>query len=514
MAALLLAFSFQAFAQNGTIILKNGDEYKGYVAKQTFGNEAEATIRFTQMIINVDMSSQKNVVSEKVRLSDLSEEWQKWVSDNEKTENYGDEKVVTLSTMSIQGYERMKYYVLERGTKYSKCITLTPGQVQCKMSDIYCFLKASRATTLLTDIDDIVTTKTGNFTGIMLEQYPGKQMKIWDKSDKGIHVVNADEVLFVGKAAFNPELSLWCQTPVLERLQTKEGYYSEYGLLTKYGTEMTLMTKTTTQLFKLSDVLSIERIDNPDYSPSYDIILGPDEVVINRDKKLSFVDFVERTYSNTFSLYVMDSAKEKDLTVVTDASVSIETSLSGISGVNVFEAKLRDVTVSRKEKMSMWSYSFEDMYRSTVTVEQNLSMNGTSKIDFTLPAPGIYVVFIKSLGRAWVIKYDPSAKVSPDVTVSGDGLVVVGDKKLLKKAGIPQNIEDIDASKINRKYALIVDKATCNEIKLSSPYYQILSTVPEESIDIAIDKDGNAIVKILNPDKFWSNLDCFVIQLM
>lgn len=507
-AAVLLTISLQSMAQPGTITMKNGTEYKGYIAKQNFDKEATVTIKFTQMIINVDMTAQNGVVSESVRLSDLSKEWQKWVIDNGKAESNGSEKVVTLSTMSIQGYERMKYYVMERGSKYAKCITLTPGQAQCKMSDIYCSLKPLREATLLTDIDDIVATKFGTFVGVLLEQYPGKQMKIWDKKDKTIHIANSDEVLYVGKAVFNPELPMWCQTPVVERLRTKEGYYSDYGLITRYGNEITLVTKTTTQLFQISDLLSLERIDNPDYAPVYDIFLAPNEVVLNRDKKLSFIDFDERTYSNTFSLYVLDSSKEKDLTPISDNKVTIETSMPDISDVYVVEAKRREITVSKKEKKQMWSYSFGDVFKSAIKVVQSKSMNGTTKIDFSLPSPGVYVVFVKSIGRTWVINYNPSVKAS-----SSEGIVVIGNKKFLEKAGVPKDLSKLNVSDIKTKYSTRVDKASCKEIKVPSTKYQILSEIDKASYTIDTDSNGGVVLKIINSESFWGKIGCVVIQL-
>jgi len=168
---------FNAAAQNETITLKDGTIIKGYISKQDL-REGKAEITYSELTTNVKVSDILNEVTLKKDYDDLSDAWKAWAVTHNKFVNEGGRKTLRMTSMVIPGHNKNDYVILERGTKYLKCFTISDGVIERQVSDIYCIQKAERNSTLLTDVDDIIKTDTKSICGVILEQYPGIQIKI------------------------------------------------------------------------------------------------------------------------------------------------------------------------------------------------------------------------------------------------------------------------------------------------------------------------------------------------
>ncbi len=407
---------FSALAQNEIITLKDGTIMKGYIAKQTFAT-GKVEIAYSELTTNVKVSEILNEVNFKRDCDELSDLWRDWAIANNKFVNEGGKKVLRMTSMIIPGHNKADYVILERGTRNLKCFTISEGVLERSISDIHCIQKLERNTTLLTDVDDIIKTEDKAITGVILEQYPGIQVKIWDKNDGTVHIVNYNEIRSIGKNRFNSDYSLWEQSPYIETLITEKGY-GEEGVIIENGMsgDVNLVFATPdgqgemTRQYSYKDIKGIKKKINLNYKPIYDIILPEGESRINRDSLINFVTINEYQYVGPFKLYYLDAEADSAAVVINTKNVFIETNTSEISDVYVFKGTKRAATITEnKEQTQLYTYTYADLFQSEVDVKKTISINGTTKLEFEVPEFGDYFVYLRKLNKCWFFKcQDPN----------------------------------------------------------------------------------------------------------
>ena len=412
----VLICCFNAVAQNETITLKDGTIIKGYISKQDF-TEGKVEISFSELTTNVKISEVLNEVNFKKEYEELSDSWKAWADANNKLVNEGGKKILRMTSMVIPGHNKNDYVILERGTKSMKCFTISDGAIERAVTDVYCIQKNERNSTLLTDIDDIIKTDTKSITGVIMEQYPGIQVKIWDKNDGSVHIVNYNEIRSIGKSAYNSDYSIWEQSPYLERLITANGK-GEEGIIIENGFtgDVNLVFATPdgkgemTRQYAYKDIKGITKSINKDYRPLYDIILPEGESRINRDSVITFASIKEYQYMGPFQLYYLDSKEDSSAVVINTKKVFIETNTPDITDVYVFKGTKRTATVTAdKEQMELYTYTYADLFQSEIDVEKTVTINGTTKLEFTVPDFGEYFVYLRKHNKCWFFKcQDPN----------------------------------------------------------------------------------------------------------
>lgn len=436
-AAMMLS-GVSLFSQNQTITLKDGTVYEGFISRQnnTTGFGEISYSRMTKTIPSDDVQGRR---TEKRELSSLSKEWQDWAVENNKVETVGKGKYLSLTTMTVKNQSSRDYYVLISGAKYLTVFTISEGTETCKMSDIESIRKAERDNTLLTDVDDIVQTDNVTYTGVILEQIPGKSFTIWNKSDRTVHQIDYTDVRSVGKGRYNQDYSIWKQTPYLERVQLKNrttgnGLVIENG----FGQDINILFAARsgdgmdTRQYRYADIVAVERLRNPEYTPLYDIVLDEGESRINRDSTLIKVETIQLVNKDSSKFFVIDPSKMNLVANVVTKNVFIETNTTGVSDIYVTKALiLSDMPVSMiatkdnkvaqddgkkakkskknkepEETIDLYSYTYTTLFESDIDAEVETSINGTTKISFTLPEPGIYFVYLRRVGTCWAINYE------------------------------------------------------------------------------------------------------------
>lgn len=428
-----MTVSVMAFSQNQTITMKDGTVYEGFISHQNY-IDGTGEISYSKVTKQIPTDQIHGKRTEKKELQSLSQDWQDWAVANHKVELSGkDKKYLSLTTMTVAGVTK-EWYILVSGSKYVTAFTLTKGTDFCMMKDIVSISKPERSETLLTDMDDIIQTDGVSYSGVLLEQKPGVSYTIWSNEDKSVHSIDFADVRSVGKARFNPDYSIWSQTPVLERLTLKQGVTAEglilettftpsFGFLfaEKSGDGMN------TRQYPLNEVKSVERYINKDYAPVYDIVLGENESRVNRDSVLVEAEIEFIYTSDSSKIFFLNPDKPELIAEVSSPEVVIETSVAGVG--EVFVAKAKDVkavpmTVLRPETQAtdkksakkrskepvkvvdIVTYTYASLIESELVADVSTSINGTTSISFTLPEPGSYFVYLHRLGKVWVVKWN------------------------------------------------------------------------------------------------------------
>lgn len=417
-------------AQNQTITLKDGTIYDGFISRQDY-KSGTGQITYSMVTKQIPVEQIRGRRTEKRELGTLSKEWQTWAEENHKVETSGkDKKYLSLTSMTVLGVTK-DWYILISGSKVVTALTVTEGIDSIRMSDIQSITKPERDKTLLTDMDDIIQTDAMTITGVVLEQKPGKMYTIWNKDDNTVHNIDYAEIRSIGRGRLNPDCSMWAQTPFLERLTLKKGQTAT-GLIIENTLSPSISflfaekndKGESIRQYSLSEVTGLERFRNDEYAPIHDIVLGENESRVNRDSIL-----VEATIG---TVYTRDSSKvfylEPDHTetiaTVTGPEVTIETSIQGISDIFVAKAVVTknvpmsylkpDTTDAGKkakkkkdeEKVDIQTFTYATLFESEIETEVSTSINGTTKIVFTLPEPGLYYVYLRRLNKTWAINWN------------------------------------------------------------------------------------------------------------
>ena len=356
----LIAFMFSGislFSQNQTITLKDGTVFEGYISTQDYTNgQGEISYsRMTKTFLAEDVQGKR---TEKKAFGDLPKEWQDWAIENNKVETNGDNRYVSLTNMTVKGQSSRDYYILVTGAKYLTAFTISDGIEPCKMSEIASIRKPERANTLRINIDDIVQKDNATYTGVILEQIPGVSFTVWNKSDHSVHRVDYADVRSVGKGRFNKDYSIWDQTPYLERVNLKNGT-TGIGLVIEnsFGDDITILFAEKngdgmdSRQYKYSDIISITRYLNPDYTPIYDIVLREGESRINRDSTLFTIETIQLMSKDSGKFFVIDPANMEHVAKVKRENVVIETNTPDASDIYIAKALLlKHIPIFQKKK--------------------------------------------------------------------------------------------------------------------------------------------------------------------
>ncbi len=90
---------------------------------------------------------------------------------------------------------------------------------------------------------------------------------------------------------------------------------------------------------------------------------------------------------------------------------------------------------------------------------------------------------------------------------------VFGTKKELKQQRILKNGEVLKASDFNRNYFTKIDYRVTKTIKLYSKSATLMTSHPADSYSLDKDSNGQYVLRITNPDRFWSMSKYLVITV-
>lgn len=431
-----MGISIFAFAQQegDRVVLKNQAVYEGYIANQIFG-EKGVTYRINYSAFQKDFFL-KNAHRQDVEYKgdQIPDKWREWARKNNYLQIKGKEEVLTLSRISFPGEPTRDYYVLVDGTRAVRVYSIGSDYIDVSADSVQRLERSIRPSTLLTDLNDVVTTLSNTYVGIIINQHPGKQLQIWDRKSGKISVVDYQDIIGLRKEPLNPDYTLFEQAPYLERVAVKgtnnivqDGVIIEQNMVKDTERTMKLSTKSGVYTYKVKDVLSITKSPNPEYLPKYDIILEPGQTMVNRDSLLTFANILKLEKPGMLTTYYLDPqiipenepggkltgkhkkdvpTKPLNIVPVREKQVVIETNTPDINDIYVMKANEQLANlVPKKNPVKILCYTDSDLIRSTIKVEMETSINKTTRITFNLPEPGIYFVYLRGLDKSWVIEY-------------------------------------------------------------------------------------------------------------
>ena len=277
----------------------------------------------------------------------------------------------------------------------------SPNVYYVKWKDILTIQAEQRSKTDLSGIDRVYKLKNGKTergqyageTENLLKLFVGKmKVKSFDLND----VVKYEYL------PINPNQDIFAQSELLDIIKTRGGEEVK-GIIVEQSYEgktnaenffkiQTGKEPTQTREVKVSDIVEVRKADNPDYHPLTDILLGEDDVYVNR-QKVSWVGVEEHAKDN--DILVLDSVNA-DMVVALDAEGKATVAVEYWSESNDGVKKFQLVKVSKEEtrKGDIYGFTYKDLATSSFSsTEPKTSVNHTTKVEFTLRAKGVYAMY-------------------------------------------------------------------------------------------------------------------------
>lgn len=397
---ILLGTSVNTFAQNiEQIYMKSGSVVEGYIAEQKPGKHI--TFQTTKATIVVNSDSLQNRIIERVPLETLSKEWRDWAEQNNKyTENDG-KKQLELTTLEFKNSVFPKVFLLEKGSLI-KFIDLAPNKYTFKWGDMYRTIKNKRPENLFSGLKEIlVLTDNTKITGQIIEQFPGKDLKI--TTDKGeVLSFKFSQVKQIKTERFNEKLDLWSQVQLLDKIEVKGedteliGFISSRTLGKEIVFEFENGDKRT---IPQNQVISYSKIPNDKYVAVYDKVLKEGEILLD-GAPAYFVSL------KTVGQYlVLGNIVSLQKTV--GETICLEANLDNVdTPITLVKAHVENVTVpdERKKREIPWPViTYQDLVQSHVAISRETTPLGNIKISFVVEEVGDYVLYIQGKNEYIVI---------------------------------------------------------------------------------------------------------------
>lgn len=397
---ILLGNSVNTFAQNiEQIYMKSGSVVEGYIAEQKPGKHI--TFQTTKATIVVNSDSLQNRIIERVPLETLSKEWRDWAEQNNKyTENDG-KKQLELTTLEFKNSVFPKVFLLEKGSLI-KFIDLAPNKYTFKWGDMYRTIKNKRPENLFSGLKEIlVLTDNTKITGQIIEQFPGKDLKI--ATDKGeVLSFKFSQVKQIKTEKFNEKLDLWSQVQLLDKIEVKGedteliGFISSRTLGKEIVFEFENGEKRT---IPQNQVISYSKIPNDKYVAVYDKVLKEGEILLD-GAPAYFVSL------KTVGQYlVLGNIVSLQKTV--GETICLEANLDNVdTPITLVKAHVENVTVpdERKKREIPWPViTYQDLVQSHVAISRETTPLGNIKISFVVEEVGDYVLYIQGKNEYIVI---------------------------------------------------------------------------------------------------------------
>ena len=387
-----LAAGINAFAQNvEQIYMKSGSVIEGYIAEQKPGKHI--TFQTTKATIVVNSDSLQNKKTEQFPLETLSKEWREWAEQNNKyIENEG-KRQLELTTLEFRNIVYSKVFLLEKGSLI-KFIDLAPNRYTFKWSDMYRTVKKKRPENLFSGLKEIlVLSDNSRVEGQIIEQYPGKDMKI-ETDDGEILTFKSSNVKQIITEKINEKMDLWAQIPLLDKIQVKGEDSELVGFISSrtLGKEMVFEFEGgEKRTIPQNQVIYYAKIPNEKYVAVYDKILKNGEILLDEEPAY-FVQL--ETVGQYMVLGDIVSVQKR----VGD-TVCIQANLDDADvPVTLIKAHIERVTIpgmKKKKEVPCPVITYQDLVQSPLPFVRETTPLGNIKVTFEVKEVGDYVLYIQ-----------------------------------------------------------------------------------------------------------------------
>ena len=296
---------------------------------------------------------------------------------------------------------------MEKGA-ITKFLEITPNKHICKWSDVEKVSADKRSKTELSGVNRTYQLKNGS-------AYSGEYAEETDSTlslylnDGSVMTFKTNDVIKYTFTPINPNQSLFEQTSlvdVVESNSTIEGIIVEQSY-TSYNDSVNYIVvqqdNGTRQEIKIADIKSTSKKLNPSYKPLTDILLSPNEFVVNR-KSVEFFDVTEHGDYLLLEKFVADSLK-KDMEFTSSTQIIVECNMENdvhkVQQIKLVKMK----PIQLKKKTTLYGFSYKDLVSSVYSPSNvETSVNKTTKIVYQIKESGYYALYDSNGKKAITIK--------------------------------------------------------------------------------------------------------------
>lgn len=390
LAAALGCFT-QLNAQEGLkMVLKNGSELNGYISRQRPGENF--TFSSTSATIILPATEVSSITDNQVKYTNLSAEWAEWAEENNAFIGENENRVLVLSNIIKKNGTVNQVRILERGAKI-KYYTVESDTHTLNWDTISVVKAETRSKELLSGVNRCYKLKSGiEYEGEYVEEVPGETVSLFNKNGY-VDVFNTAEVLKDTRVGVNPNQSLFEQSSLLDVVELKKGgtykgIIFERNYFEQPSDDYLLIQLEDDKIMsvKLDDIAEYRKETNEKYNPLIDVFLEENEFMLNRHEAIGYVTEEVKDVI----CFVPDTVVVK----LQKGLISLETKLRNPLQSQQLKVLKAYQYKDKKKKSSFYGFTYEDIVKSAIQpVKVETSVNGTTKMDYNIPAPGFYVVY-------------------------------------------------------------------------------------------------------------------------
>lgn len=396
-----------------TIHLKDGSVLNGYIEKQEVNGLL--TISTDNAIICAKSDSIKITHEQVYSEKDLDEAWLQWATDNDAFHIQNNVKKLTLSDLTIRDGKTERHYnkvrIIEKGPVI-KFQEITPNKYICQWTDVEKITADKRTKTDLSGMNRTYQLRNGSTYNGEYAEETDSTLSLY-LNDGSVMTFKTYDVIKYTFSPINPNQSLFEQTPLVDIVDSKssiiEGVIVEQSYVSNSDSVNYIIIQQengTRQEIKIADIKTTSKKLNPSFNPLTDILLRPDEVVVNRND-VGFFDVIENGNYLLLEQFAVDSLKKDMVFTYSDsftAQIVVECNIA--SELNVQQIKLvKMLPIQLKKRTTLYGFSFKDLV-SSVYYPSNVetSVNKTTKIVYQLKEGGYYALYDPVANKAIPIK--------------------------------------------------------------------------------------------------------------
>lgn len=387
-------------AQNiDQIYMKSGSVVEGYISEQIPGKYI--TIQTIKATIVVNSDSLRNSFIEKVPLDSLCEEWQVWAIENGRYVDDNGIKQIEMAKLEFQNCSYSGVYLLEKGSLI-KFLDLSPGRYRFVWGDMYRTVKSKRPENLFSGLKEIVVLNDNTkFVGQIIEQFPGKDLKIVTDSGE-IFSFKYSQVKQINTEKIAQNFDIWSQLQFLDKITVQGESEALVGFISSRTLGKDLVFEFEgggKRNIPQNLITSYAKIPNQKYVAVYDKVLKEGEILLN-DEPAYFVNLeAEGEYlllSDTVSAQycVGDSICIYAKLANPNASITLVKAC--------FETFVEEKG-KKKEEVVLPVITYQDLLQSKCVIKRETTPLGNVKVTFVVDEPGDYVVYIQGKNEYIVI---------------------------------------------------------------------------------------------------------------
>ncbi len=375
------------------VYLKDGSVLNGYIQRQE--GDGKLTIHTDYATICINNGKATVAGEQAYGENSLSQAWKDWAEKNDEFQGAKDNRTLWLGNVLVNGVLKASMVkILESGATV-KYLEMSPNTYKVDWKDVKAIKGDKRNKTALSGINRVYQLRNG-------EQCEGQYAEETD-STLSLYLANGsvrsfkiDDVIKYVFKPINPNQSLFEQSPLIDIVKTNHAEYRGVIIEQNYSSKkdnenyvLISLESGAIQSVKVSDIVETMKEENKLYSPKFDIVLNPDEVVVNRLP----VEYVK--VAEVDGVLALDSLSHK-VVIQKDnlkpTQIIVESNLS--NGKNIDMWQLVKVTKLASKKKTDYQFTYKDLVNSVVHAKKiEKSVNNTTRMEYQVELAGVYALY-------------------------------------------------------------------------------------------------------------------------